>query len=144
MVPAAAETGPHRIELPQWLSLAPLEQLLGMEIITTDQGQAVLELPFYRQFAQGAGLLHGGVLLSLADTALALACKTLLEPGTHFVTARQESRFLAPVTQGRVQARAQVDSFEKRTLLGSCCIYRLVDNQPVLDFQATFKIPRPR
>ncbi len=59
-----------------WISRAPFERLLHMEIVAAADGAATLTMPFLIDFAQGAGLLHGGALVSLADTAVAMAIKT--------------------------------------------------------------------
>ena len=57
-------------------------------------------MPFRAIHCQGAGLMHGGAVLSLADTALAIAIKTLLPEGTHFATIDMSLKFHAPVTMG--------------------------------------------
>ncbi len=75
---AYASTGPHRVRLEQWISCAPFERLLNMEIVEAKDGHAVLTMPFFYDLAQGAGLMHGGALVSLADTAVVMAIKSLL------------------------------------------------------------------
>jgi acyl-CoA thioesterase len=73
-------TGPHRFPMEAWISYAPFERLLHMAIIEAAEGRATLKMPFLLDFAQGAGLLHGGALVSLADTAVVMAIKSLLPP----------------------------------------------------------------
>ena len=90
-------TGPHQFNMPAWISQAPFEQLLGMETVKAEAGEAILRMPFLKALAQGAGLMHGGALVSLADTAVVMAIKSILAPGTHFATTALESRFLHPV-----------------------------------------------
>ena len=70
-------TGPHAIALDSWITTAPFEDLLGMKIVSASQGRAVLTMPFLRSHAQGLGFMHGGALISLADTAMAMAVKSL-------------------------------------------------------------------
>jgi len=62
-------TGPHNIKMENWISCAPFERYLGMEIIQAEEGRAILTMPFSPELAQGASLMHGGALMSLADTA---------------------------------------------------------------------------
>jgi uncharacterized protein (TIGR00369 family) len=100
-------------------------------------------MPFLIDFAQGAGLMHGGALVSLADTAVAMAIKSVLPPQTHFATVSMESRFLRPVTRGVVTARAQVSKQDGRTLQGRATVCDQ-DGNPVLDFTCTFKIAEDR
>lgn len=115
-------TGPHRFSMTGWISRAPFEKLLAMEIVKAEAGEAVLKMPFYRAFAQGAGLMHGGALVSLADTAVVMAIKSVLPPGTHFATVSLVSRFHHPVTQGVLLANAAVTDRQDAILNGSCDI----------------------
>ena len=84
-------TGPHRFTMEKWISCAPFERLLRIEIVRAAQGEAVLSLPFLLDFANGAGLMHGGVLVSLADTAVVMAIKSIVAPHTHFASIHMES-----------------------------------------------------
>ncbi|MBW2682165.1 MAG: PaaI family thioesterase [Deltaproteobacteria bacterium] len=136
-------TGPHDVKMDNWLSCAPFETLLQMKIESAADGQAVLSMPFLHQFSQGAGLLHGGALTSLADTAVAIACKSLLAPGTHFATLSLESTFLAPVQEGIVTAHAVVtkNKSDQRTLHGQATV-KDQNNKEVMRFSSLFRIAR--
>lgn len=54
-----------------------------------------------------------------------------------------ESRFLRPVTQGMITARAQVSGQTGRTLQGQATVFDQ-DGNPVLDFTCTFKVAEDR
>lgn len=136
-----SDTGPHRFDMPAWISCAPFEQLLGIDILEAEDGQALLTMPFTRSLAQGAGLMHGGALVSLADTAVVMAIKSLVAPGTHFATIAMENRFLHPVKQGIVQARAVVAEREGAILKGRCEVLD-EDGRVVMTFTSVFKIAR--
>ncbi len=137
----AESTGPHRVELGQWVELAPYEKLLQMKIISAADGQARLTMPFLQQFAQGAGLMHGGALISLADTAMAMAVKTRLSEGTRFGTRELQVRFLRPVLAGVVEANARVVSHRGRDLEVSIDIIG-EDGEPVFAAQGLFRVAR--
>ena len=79
-------TGPHKFEMESWISCAPFERLLNMKIVEASAGRATLTMPFFVDFAQGGGLMHGGALVSLADTAVVMAIKSIIDPQTHFAT----------------------------------------------------------
>jgi len=134
-------TGPHRFEMTEWISCAPYERLLNMKIVEAADGRAMLTMPFLIDYAQGAGLLHGGALVSLADTAVVMAIKSIIAPLSHFATIELESRFLLPVKKGVVTARAEVVSKEGRQLKGRAIVYD-EEGRAVLDFWSTFKIAR--
>ncbi len=134
-------TGPHHFEMKSWISCAPFERLLNMTIQEAADGRAVLDMPFLVDYAQGAGLMHGGALVSLADTAVVMAIKTLVPPGSHFATIACEVRYLLPVKKGTVTARAEVTEREGRILKGSATVYD-EDNRAVMEFMSTFKIAK--
>ena len=138
---AKQNTGPHQVSLRQWISCAPFEQLLHMRIEEAAEGKAILTMPFLYDFAQGKGLLHGGALVSLADTAVVMAIKSILPPSTHFGTISMESKFLYPVTQGLLTARAWVTRREDRTIHSQATIYN-DEEKPVMEFSCVSKIAR--
>ena len=132
-------TGPHRFSMDGWLCLAPFEQMLQMEITEASDGHATLKMPFLIDLAQGAGLMHGGALVSLADTAVAMAIKTLLPPQSHFATISLESKFLLPVRKGVVTAKAAIVERDGRIFKGHSTILDDED-RAVMEFTSLFKL----
>lgn len=133
------DTGPHRFELGAWISCAPFERLLNITIKEAAGGMAVLTMPFKLELCQGMGLMHGGALVSLADTATVMAIKSLLPSGTPFVTISLASRFLHPVEKGTVTAKARVEPAGERRFKGEAVLYD--DGQrEVLRCTSLFKI----
>jgi uncharacterized protein (TIGR00369 family) len=112
-----------------------------MTIVEACDGRATLTMPFLIDYAQDAGLLHGGALVSLADTAVAMAIKSIIAPMSHFATTKLESRFLLPVTKGVVTAKAEVVSREGRRLTGKATVYD-EEGRAVMEFSSTFKISK--
>jgi len=136
-----ASTGPHKFTMRGWISRAPFERLLNITIVEAAAGRAVLEMPFLIDYAQGGGLMHGGALVSLADTAVVMAIKTLVPPGSHFATIALETKYLLPVKQGIVTARAGVLERDGRILKGAATVYDERE-RAVMEFSSTFKIAR--
>lgn len=134
-------TGPHTFDMEGWISCAPFERLLHMEIVEASNGRATLTMPFLLDFAQGAGLLHGGALVSLADTAVVMAIKSLAPAHTHFATISLEAKFLYPVKRGVVTARAKILKQEGRILQGQATVYN-EEERPILEFSSTFKVAK--
>ena len=135
------EAGVHQFEMESWIDTAPFERLLKMDIREASEGRAFLVMPFTVKLSQGGGLLHGGALTALADTAVAMAIKSLLPEGTAFATTELKVRFLAPVKEGEVRARALVEGPQGRTLVGRAVVCDDQDS-PVAEFEATFRIAR--
>ena len=134
-------TGPHKFQLEDWISCAPFERLLHITIIEAREGHATLTMPFIIDFAQGGGLMHGGALIGLADTAVVMAIKSLIPPHTHFATVSLETRFLHPVKKGIVTAKARVTDRDGATLQGQATLYNEAEI-PVVEFSSTFKIAK--
>ena len=105
--------------------------------------KATLTMPFRATHCQGAGLMHGGAVVSLADTALAMAIKTLLPEGTHFATIDMSLQFHAPVRWGTVKAVATVTERSEKDIQGEVAILT-EDGIKAATFQATFRIKKER
>ena len=83
-------------------------QLLGLEIVELRRGEAALSMPVRPELTRMTGIVHGGAIASLMDSASAFAVLSLLEPEEQTVTVDLTLHFLRPVTEGRIEARAHV------------------------------------
>lgn len=134
---------PLPFKLASWVDLAPFERTLGMKIESSGDGKAVITMPFTVKLAQGKGLLHGGAITALADTAAAMAIKTLLPEGTHFATVEMTTRFLAPVRGGTVTARAEAEPDEESERTYSAEVFIIAEDEAVVaEFWSAFKLAR--
>ncbi len=134
----SAEENPP-FELPGWIACAPFEEYLGMRIEEAADGRAVLSMPFLVRLAQGKGLMHGGAVTSLADTAVAMAIKSLLPEGSHFVTMELSLKFHAPVRSGTVRAVAIVTEKDERTIVGQAEVFD-EDGVKTATFHSVFRV----
>ena len=132
-------TGPHHFQMEGWISCAPFEQLLQMQIIEASEGSATLKMPFLVDFAQGGGLMHGGALVSLADTAVAMAIKSVIPAGTQFVTASLSAEFLNAVKLGVVTAKAKATCQGGSKWKGEATVYNEAGGR-VLEFSSVFRV----
>lgn len=83
-------------------------RLLGLEIVRLERGAAVLSLEVRPELTRMEGIVHGGAIASLLDSASAFAVLSLLRPEEQTVTVDLTLHFLRPVSGGRVEARATV------------------------------------
>jgi acyl-CoA thioesterase len=134
-------TGPHDVVLDSWISCAPFEKLLKIDIIEAEHGRSCLTMPFEYQLAQGHGMAHGGAIVTLADTAVAMAIKSRLPEDSRFGTISLNAEFLGPVTQGILTATAAVTLLENRQVQGQAMVTD-EDGRPVMRFSAVFKLGR--
>ena len=128
-------------DLPRWIACAPFEEYLDMLIEEAADGRAVLTMPFKVKHAQGKGLMHGGAVTSLADTAVAMAIKSLLPEGSHFATVEMSLQFHAPIRSGTVRAVATVTARDERTIKGEAEIFT-EEGTKAATFRSVFKVKR--
>jgi uncharacterized protein (TIGR00369 family) len=137
------QPGECQFELEAWIDTAPFEELVGLRIEEAGEGRARLSLPFSVKLANGGGVMHGGAMATLADTAVAMAIKSLLPPGSHFATIELSMEFLAPVQAGTVVAHAMVSGPEGRLFRGKCELFG-DQGQVFARFASVFKVARSR
>ncbi len=135
------EGAPLPFELPQWIACAPFEEYLGMRIEEAKDGRATLTMPFRVKLAQGKGLMHGGAVTALADTAVAIAIKSLLPEDSHFATVALDLKVQAPVRGGTVRAEARVTERDERNIKGEAEVFDEKGTK-VATFTSHFKVKR--
>jgi acyl-CoA thioesterase len=88
----------------------PFAQLVGFTLRLGRRGSgtctAVLEVR--SELLNPNGVVHGGALFSMADTAMGAALYTTLEPGENCATIEIKIHFLQPVTKGRIRCSTRV------------------------------------
>lgn len=86
----------------------PYAHLLGIELDDIGEGVATLGLEIRHELTQNHGVVHGGAIASLIDTAMAFAIITLLAPRERVTTVDLTISYLRPLTKGRATAKARV------------------------------------
>jgi uncharacterized protein (TIGR00369 family) len=85
----------------------PYAKFLGLELGEMKPGEASLHLEVRDELRQNQGVVHGGAVASLIDTASAFAVVTQLEPNERVTTTDLTIHYLRPVTAGRLSATAR-------------------------------------
>lgn len=85
--------------------MSPFARWFQAEVRRREGGEAELLLPVREEFLQGQGLVHGGILAALLDSALGQAVESL---GVKVVTAELSVNYLRPVREGVLLARGFV------------------------------------
>lgn len=86
----------------------PIWDLLGIEVVEMGRGSSKLIMPFSEKLTQPYGLVHGGAIFTLADSAVAVSIASLVKPEKKFVTIEMKINFLEPVKEGIIEAKAVV------------------------------------
>jgi uncharacterized protein (TIGR00369 family) len=86
----------------------PIASLLGFKIQSVQLGEAVIEFEMKEDHTNTMGTLHGGVFCTIADTAMGVACFTMLEKGESLTTLELKINYLKPVWNGKLLAVGKV------------------------------------
>ena len=81
---------------------------LGATLSRTEPGEIELSLTLRADHLQHGGVVHGGVIFAMADTAAGAAAASLLPLGQAVVTAEYRISFLAPAIGQTLLARGTV------------------------------------
>jgi uncharacterized protein (TIGR00369 family) len=81
---------------------------LGAEIESVEPGKVTLTCAFGEGLTQQHGLLHGGVLASLADVACGYAALSMMPSEREVLTVEFKINFLKPAKTERLVAVGQV------------------------------------
>ena len=90
------------------VATVPFARLLRIELDDVGSGTATLGLNVRKELTQNQGVVHGGVIASLIDTATAFAIISLLDPEERVTTVDLTISYLRPLTKGRITAVAKV------------------------------------
>jgi uncharacterized protein (TIGR00369 family) len=86
----------------------PIAELIGFELVSSGEGEAVFSLEADGRHANPMGTLHGGILCDLADAAMGTAYATSLAEGESFTTLELKINFVRPFWTGQLVARGHV------------------------------------
>ena len=81
---------------------------LGAELLRIAPGEVDISLGWRDDFGQQRGVLHAGVLASIADSACGYAALTLMPAGSDVVSVEFKLNLLAPATGAEFVARGRV------------------------------------
>lgn len=120
---------------------SPYYRLLGMEIKEIKEGESKIGMPFKQDLTHPYGIVHGGAIASLADSAVAMALIDLVGPRDRITTIEFKINFVASVDKGELEAHAKIIHKGSKTAVGDV---EVVNEQGklVAKLVATYSIQR--
>jgi len=97
--------------------------LLGIELEEVVDGTATLSFTVRKELTQNHGVVHGGAIASLIDTAMAFAIISTLPPEDRVTTVDLTISYLRPLTTGKVVAKAKVLRLGRRLISVSAEVF---------------------
>jgi uncharacterized protein (TIGR00369 family) len=102
--------------------IVPYWQTLGLELVEAEPGRAVFAANVRPELTQN-GVLHGGVLASIADSACAVAAISRVYPNNYATTINLQLSYLKPVLEGRFKAVGRCLKAGKNVLFSEAQIF---------------------
>ena len=104
----AALTEAQQQRIARALGTVPFGKLLGFKLDAVQPGEATLSLEIRDELKQNNGVVHGGAIASLIDSATAFSIITLLEEHERITTVDLTINYLRPLITGTITAKARV------------------------------------
>ena len=105
---------------------------LGIELGRVAKGSCELILAHRPEFEQHTGVVHAGVISTLADNAAGGAASTRMPKGTAAVTVEFKINFIAPATGEHLVARAEVKHAGRSLAVCQCEVYAVAGGTETL------------
>jgi 1,4-dihydroxy-2-naphthoyl-CoA hydrolase len=110
------------------LDMMPLARTLGIEIDTVTSAEVVGRLSWSAELCTAAGVLHGGALVSLADSVAGMCAYVNLPPGAATSTIELKTNFFTAVREGVVVAVARPLHSGRTVIVVQTDLYRVDSN----------------
>jgi len=118
------------------LPAPPIAELLGFGLIGVEPGEAVFEVEPGEQHYNPIGVVHGGLAMTLLDSAMGCAVQTHMPAGGGYTTLEAKTNLTRPITSqtGKLRAIGKVLHLGSRIATAEA---RLVDAAGKLYAHAT-------
>ncbi len=118
------------------LPLPPICALLGYRLVEVEPGHAVFEITPAEQHYNPIGVVHGGIAMTLLDSAMGCAVQTRMPAGGGYTTLEAKTNLVRAVTTstGKLRAIGKVLHVGKRVATAEA---RLEDGEGKLYAHAT-------
>lgn len=108
----------------------PFDEFLGLKYKKLDDNNLQIVLPVQDLFINSAGVIHGGIISSLADVALSNLIGANEDGIQQVVTVDLNVSFLKPATGTYLMANAKIGKEGKTLIHAECSIYN--DKQEIV------------
>lgn len=105
------------------IKTVPFAQFLGLELEHVASGTATLGVNVRKELTQNQGVVHGGAIASLIDTATAFAIISLIAPSEKVTTVDLTISYLRPAVRGRLKGVAKVVRAGRRLFVVSAEVF---------------------
>ena len=120
--------------------------LLGMKIVTISEGVGRVTISVDERLMHPQMIVHGGVIFTLADTAMSMALISAFPPGTTVSTIEAKVNYLLPVREGELLAEATITHQGRSIAVTEATVFNIVNGErkAVARVLGTFSIRVPK
>ena len=132
--------------LMQYTSNFGILNLLGMKIVAAESGIGRVSIQIDERLMHPQQIVHGGVIFTLADTAMSMALISVLPAGTRFGTLEAKINFLLPVRTGELLAEGKIVHKGRSTAVLEATVFNNMqeEHHAIARVLATFNIARSK
>ncbi len=118
--------------------------LLGMKIVAAESGIGRVSIQVDERLMHPQQIVHGGVIFTLADTAMSMALISVLPAGTRFGTLEAKINFMLPVRTGELLAEGKIVHKGRSTAVLEATVFNIAEGeqQAIAKVLGTFSIAR--
>jgi len=120
--------------------------LLGMEIVTAESGIGRVTIQIDERLMHPQQIVHGGVIFTLADTAMSMALISALPVGTPFGTIEAKINFMLSVHKGELLAEGKIVHKGRSTAVLEATVFNIIEGEQhaIARVLGTFSIARSK
>lgn len=120
--------------------------LLGMRIVKAQAGVGQVSIQVDGRLMHSQQAVHGGVIFTIADTAMSMALMSVILEGSPFATIEAKINFMLPVRSGELLAEGTLVHKGRSTAVVEATVYNINEGQQqaIAKVLGTFYIGRPK
>ncbi|HYX49810.1 MAG TPA: PaaI family thioesterase [Ktedonobacteraceae bacterium] len=121
-------------------------RLLGMHIVSAESGIGRVSIQIDERLMHPQQIVHGGVIFTLADTAMSMALISVLPVGTPFGTLEAKINYMLPVHKGELLAEGKIVHKGRSTAVLEATVFNIVEGEQhaIARVLGTFNIARSK
>ncbi|HWZ63099.1 MAG TPA: PaaI family thioesterase [Steroidobacteraceae bacterium] len=127
------------------LPMPPMGHTLGFRLVAVGEGTAVFEGAPGEQLLNPMGIVHGGWVLTLIDSATGCAAHTLLPPGVGYTTVETKVNFSRVIRADTPRVRCEGRVVSKgRQIISAEAVVKGSDGKVLAHGTSTLLVLEPR
>lgn len=104
-------------------------QLLGMKIVTVHEGVGRVTISVDERLMHPQMIVHGGVIFTLADTAMSMALISVFPAGTSVSTIEAKINYMLPVREGELLAEGTITHQGRSIAVAEATVFNIVNGE---------------